>query len=194
MATQAVNPDQATVFIRCATCNSPWDQGEDAGEHFDSEDGEYYCVGRCLTVARETSYRRQVFESVERGIREAMDEIERLDKEFKDILPDVVDHPYSVLDDVLMRATLFAQGKDSGWRDGLMLSPEEAADLYCSGEHQINKLSFSLRWDLGLNPLQTKIREGEYEAGRRSVELVRLGQQLLNLRAWRERTQKGVEA
>jgi hypothetical protein len=191
MATQALQHDQK--LINCATCNAPWFE-DDEDDRYNSEDGENYCVGDCLTAAKEKSYRRQVFESVERGIREAMKDIEALDKEFKDILPDVVDHPYAVLDDALMRATMFSEGKDSGWRDGLMLSRDEYYLIHHSMDANINSLSFSLRWDLGLIPEQPRLRIGEYTAGGKAKELAKLGQQLLNLKAWRERTERGVEA
>jgi hypothetical protein len=186
MAAQAVQ--HGKEIFTCATCDAPWFENEC------DRDGQIYCVGDCLNVAKEKSYRRQVFEAVERGIREAMKDIEALDKEFKDILPDVVDHPYSVLDDALMRATMFGEGKDSGWRDGLMLSKEETADLLFANDNHADSLSFSLRWDLGIYPTQTKLRIGEYEAARRAKELTTLCKQLLNLKAWRERTEKGIEA
>lgn len=195
MATQAVQHDQTRVRpINCVTCNAEWDEDDDIGETFDSEDGEYFCIGDCLKVAREKSYRRQVAELVTEKFSEAMKEIEALDKLYKECLPDAVDHPYALLDDALMRATLFGEGKDSGWRDGLMLSRDEMWRIERILDNNIHKLSWDIQWDLGIHPSQPKCRLNDYSAKDRGESLAKMGNLALSLKAWRQRTEKGIEA
>ena len=177
--------------VTCATCGAAWHEDDDAGDGYDCEEGEFYCVGECLQVARQKSYRLQLAEIAGDKLQEALDEMDRLSRCYKDCDIDCPDDPRVVLDDTLMRVKLFAEGKDSGWRNGLMLSDEEAFYVRSGVDRQLIHESFSVRWDLGVeSPMATTCKSDPWQVWR----LVMLGKSLLTLKAAQSRTQEGEDA
>ena len=186
--------------IACNRCGTEWDEDDEA-DMFDLVDGDAYCTDTfgsesCFSIAVAAAYRRDVAEIVASKLREATDAIEALEerRQYKGREIDAHDHPAAILEDAQERVRLFGEGKDSGWRNGLMLDSTEARKLERTIEASIHSQSFDLLWELGVHPVQPDLRLCGASAGVRARELARTAVSLLDLQALLARTEKGDAA
>lgn len=103
----------------CLTCGMPWDS-EDNDDEIEYIDGEIYCNGDCANNANADSFRRDAGEILLSHEARAREEIEAACTCYPCEI-DEPGHPYALLDDLKLRAGLFALGTDTGFRAGGLL-------------------------------------------------------------------------
>jgi hypothetical protein len=193
--------EQETIY--CSTCGHSWLLDDDQTTGYDAvthaHDGAY-CVGPCLDAARAAAYVDYVSNSVDEAVSEAMEDIEQADKIFK--VPNLTyeqqralpPHPYAILDDVLCRVRHgYANGRDTGWRDGAMLSSDESFDLLHFLQTEVDSAAFKLEWDAGRHPSNPVTSPSLYRDGENRKRLELVTKMLETFKAARDRTVAGTK-
>jgi hypothetical protein len=113
--------------VHCVDCGAEWDADEDACENYEHLDGKAYCTTRvdsrspsCMEKAKSVAFRVHSAEIIDDKLSQLWEELEDLERDYP-IESNEPGDPFAMVEDIKKRAKLFAVGKDTGFRDAIML-------------------------------------------------------------------------
>lgn len=175
--------------VNCSNCSVEMDADDDKVEEVDDQP---YCSA-CAPEARTKAYAAIITAELPEKLSEVMVWMEETQTEQK---PDENCDPhdgYAMLDDMKARVERSVRypGRDTGWRDGLMMSNEEASDVIGALERMVTSQAIHIKVYSDTMAKNGKSAD-QYRLGAQAIELVRLARQVETLKAARTRTRYGV--
>lgn len=180
----------------CATCGTACGLDVDDNEdQISTVDGKEYCPA-CITGARNGAYADALREELPGKLAEVVDFMHDLQKEHEPADDFDPHDAYAMLDDMKARVdrSIRYPGKDTGWRDGIMLANDEGQGIISALEAVRDSVWVDLKSSLDLigDPRMHGLTLPAHQAARLGRQLATLARQVETLKAAQKRTRYGI--